>query len=120
PLRRSFLTGASRSGAFPAGSEGVPVPFRPGLWTLGFASKVTWVYIMLALALGIFAVQIYLEHSRLGYRLAGVREDEDAAQALGIPSRPPQGLAIPLSAPPPRALGTPWGPDRGFAGPFYA
>jgi len=24
---------------------------------------------------------------RLGYRLAGVREDEDAAQALGIPSR---------------------------------
>src|SRR2546425_5500736 len=29
----------------------------------------------------------WLETSRIGYQLAGVREDEDAAEALGIASR---------------------------------
>jgi len=114
-----LLIVASRWRAFTAGSEGVPVPFRPGLWTLGFASKVTWVYIMLALALGIFAVQIYLERSRLGYRLAGVREDEDAAQALGIPSRRLKVLAIAVSAALTSACGTLWAQYVGFVDPFY-
>ena len=114
-----LLIVASRWRAFTAGSEGVPVPFRPGLWTLGFASKVTWVYIMLALALGIYAVQIYLERSRLGYRLAGVREDEDAAQALGIPSRRLKVLAIAVSAALTSACGTLWAQYVGFVDPFY-
>ena len=114
-----LLIVASRWRAFTAGSEGVPVPFRPGLWTLGFASKVTWVYIMLALALGIYAAQIYLERSRLGYRLAGVREDEDAAQALGIPSRRLKVLAIAVSAALTSACGTLWAQYVGFVDPFY-
>ena len=114
-----LLIVASRWRAFTAGSEGVPVSFRPGLWTLGFASKVTWVYIMLALALGIYAVQIYLERSRLGYRLAGVREDEDAAQALGIPSRRLKVLAIAVSAALTSACGTLWAQYVGFVDPFY-
>jgi len=114
-----LLIVASRWRAFTAGSEGVPVPFRPGLWTLGFASKVTWVYIMLALALGIYAAQIYLERSRLGYRLAGVREDEDAAQALGIPSRRLKVLAIAASAALTSACGTLWAQYVGFVDPFY-
>jgi branched-chain amino acid transport system permease protein len=114
-----LLIVASRWRAFTAGSEGVPVPFRPGLWTLGFASKVTWVYIMLALALGIYAVQIYLERSRLGYQLAGVREDEDAAQALGIPSRRLKVLAIAVSAALTSACGTLWAQYVGFVDPFY-
>ena len=114
-----LLIVASRWRAFTAGSEGVPVPFRPGLWTLGFASKVTWVYIMLALALGIYAVQIYLERSRLGYRLAGVREDEDAAQALGIPGRRLKVLAIAVSAALTSACGTLWAQYVGFVDPFY-
>ena len=114
-----LLIVASRWRAFTAGSEGVPVPFRPGLWTLGFASKVTWVYIMLALALGIYTVQIYLERSRLGYQLAGVREDEDAAQALGIPSRRLKVLAIAVSAALTSACGTLWAQYVGFVDPFY-
>jgi branched-chain amino acid transport system permease protein len=114
-----LLIVASRWRGFTAGSEGVPVPFRPGLWTLGFASKVTWVYIMLGLALAIYAIQVYLERSRLGYRLAGVREDEEAAQALGIPSRRLKVLAVAVSAALTSMCGTLWAQYVGFVDPFY-
>ena len=76
-----LLIVASRWRGFTAGSEGVPVPFRPGFWTLGFASKVSWVYLVLCLALSVYLVQVYLERSRIGYRLAGVGPDRRARPA---------------------------------------
>jgi branched-chain amino acid transport system permease protein len=76
-----FLIGASRWRAFTSGSEGIPVPFRPGFWTLGLVDKRVWVYIVLALAIGVYLIGLYLERSRRGYQLAAVREDEDAASA---------------------------------------
>jgi branched-chain amino acid transport system permease protein len=114
-----LLIVASRWRAFTAGSEGVPVPFRPGFWTLGFASKVSWVYLVLCLALVIYLVQVYLERSRIGYQLAGVREDEDAAQALGIPSRRLKVRAIAASAALTSVCGTMWAQYVGFVDPFY-
>ena len=114
-----LLIVASRWRAFTAGSEGVPVPFRPGFWTLGFASKVSWVYLILCLALAIYLVQVYLERSRIGYQLAGVREDEDAAQALGIPSRRLKVRAIAASAALTSVCGTMWAQYVGFVDPFY-
>ena len=110
---------ASRWRGFTAGSEGVPVPFRPGFWTLGFASKVSWVYLVLCLALAVYAVQLYLERSRIGYRLAGVREDEDAAEALGIPSRRLKVLAVAASAALTSVCGALWAQYVGFVDPFY-
>ena len=114
-----LLIVASRWRGFTAGSEGVPVPFRPGFWTLGFASKVSWVYLVLCLALAIYLVQIYLERSRIGYRLAGVREDEDAAEALGIPSRRLKVMAVAASAALTSVCGTLWAQYVGFVDPFY-
>jgi branched-chain amino acid transport system permease protein len=114
-----LLIVASRWRAFTAGSEGVPVPFRPGFWTLGFASKVSWVYLVLCLAVVIYLVQVYLERSRIGYQLAGVREDEDAAQALGIPSRRLKVRAIAASAALTSVCGTLWAQYVGFVDPFY-
>jgi branched-chain amino acid transport system permease protein len=114
-----LLIVASRWRAFTAGSEGVPVPFRPGFWTLGFASKVSWVYLVLCLALAIYLVQVYLERSRIGYQLAGVREDEEAAQALGIPSRRLKVRAIAASAALTSVCGTLWAQYVGFVDPFY-
>jgi branched-chain amino acid transport system permease protein len=114
-----LLIVASRWRAFTAGSEGIPVPFRPGLWTLGFSSKVVWVYIVLGLALGVYAVERYLESSRIGYRLAGVREDEDAAEALGIPSRRLKVTAVAASAALTSVCGTMWAQYVGFVDPFY-
>jgi len=79
-----LLIGVSRWRGFTAGGEGIPVPFRPGFATLGLG-HVGWVYMALAAALLCYGVEVYLERSRIGYRLAGVREDEDAAEALEFP-----------------------------------
>jgi branched-chain amino acid transport system permease protein len=114
-----LLIVASRWRAFTAGSEGVPVPFRPGFWTLGFASKVSWVYLVLGLALAVYLVEVYLDRSRIGYRLAGVREDEDAAEALGIPSRRLKVMAVAASAALTSVCGTLWAQYVGFVDPFY-
>ena len=110
---------ASRWRAFTSGSEGIPVPFRPGFITLGFASKPAWVYIVWTLAVVIYLAERYLEVSRMGYRLAGVREDEDAAEALGIPSRRLKVTAIALSAALTSVCGSLWAQYVGFVYPFY-
>jgi len=114
-----LLIVASRWRGFTKGSEGIPVPFRPGIWTLGFSDKASWVYLTLGVALLVYLVQVYLEVSRLGYQLAGVREDEDAAQAPGIPSRRLKVIAIAISAALTSVCGTLWAQYIGFVDPFY-
>ena len=114
-----LLIVASRWRGFTRGSEGIPVPFRPGFWTLGFANKATWVYLTLGVSVILYLVQVYLEVSRMGYQLAGVREDEDAAQAIGIPSRRLKVIAIAISAALTSVCGTFWAQYVGFVDPFY-
>jgi len=109
---------ASRWRGFTAGSEGVPVPFRPGFWTLGLG-HVAWLYLILGLALVCYALQIYLERSRIGYQLAGVREDEDAAEALGIATRRRKVQAIVVSAALTSASGSLWAQYVGFVDPTH-
>ncbi|MGH7277238.1 MAG: branched-chain amino acid ABC transporter permease [Candidatus Rokuibacteriota bacterium] len=114
-----LLIVASRWRTVTLGSEGIPVPYRPGLWTLGLPGKAAWVYLMLGLALVVYLVQVWLEVSRMGYQLAGVREDEDAARALGIPSRRLKVIAVAISAALTSACGTFWAQYVGFVDPFY-
>src|SRR5205823_4968748 len=113
-----LLIVASRWRGFTAGSEGIPVPFRPGFWTLGLG-HVAWVYLALVVSLLYYAVSVYLESSRIGYQLAGVREDEDAAEALGIASRRLKVIAIAVSAALTSACGSLWAQYVGFVDPFY-
>jgi branched-chain amino acid transport system permease protein len=113
-----LLIVASRWRGFTAGSEGIPVPFRPGFRTLGLG-HVAWVYVALGLAVLYYAVQIWLERSRVGYQLAGVREDEDAAEALGIASRRLKVAAVTLSAAMTSVGGSLWAQYVGFVDPFY-
>jgi branched-chain amino acid transport system permease protein len=109
---------ASRWRGFTAGSEGVPVPFRPGFWTLGLG-HVSWLYLVLVVAVGCYALQVYLERSRLGYQLAGVREDEDAAEALGIATRRRKVQAIMVSAAVTSLCGSLWAQYVGFVDPAH-
>jgi branched-chain amino acid transport system permease protein len=113
-----LLIVASRWRAFTSGSEGIPVPFRPGFATLGLGD-VAWTYLILAVAILYWGIQVWLEHSRFGYRLAGVREDEDAAQALGIPARRLKVIAVTASAALTSVCGTLWAQKVGFVDPFY-
>jgi branched-chain amino acid transport system permease protein len=113
-----LLIVASRWRAFTSGSEGIPVPFRPGFATLGLPRE-AWVYVALGVAVLYYGVQVYLERSRLGYQLAGVREDEDAAEALGIASRRLKVAAISASAALTALCGSLWALYVGFVDPFY-
>jgi len=114
-----LLIMASRWRGFTSGSEGIPVPFRPGFWTLGMADKRAWVYLMLALAVLLYLIQLYLEQSRRGYQLAAVREDEDAALSLGVRARWLKVAAITISAALTAMCGALWAPYVGFVDPFY-
>jgi branched-chain amino acid transport system permease protein len=102
-----------------SGSEGIPVPFRPGFWTLGLADKRIWVWIMLGFAVLAWLVGLYLERARRGYQLAAVREDEDAALSLGVPARRLKVAAICVSAALTAACGALWTQYIGFVDPFY-
>jgi branched-chain amino acid transport system permease protein len=114
-----LLVVGSRWRGFTAGSEGIPVPFRPGFWTLGIADKRVWVWIVLGLAVLAWLVQLYLDRSRRGYQLVAVREDEDAALSLGVPARRLKVAAISVSAALTAASGALWAQYVGFVDPFY-
>ena len=114
-----MLLGAARWRGFTAGSEGIPVPFRPGFWTLGIADKRIWVWIVLVLALVVYFVQVYLERSRRGFQLAAVREDEDAALSLGVAARRLKVVAIAVSAALTAVCGALWAQYVGFVDPLY-
>jgi branched-chain amino acid transport system permease protein len=114
-----LLIGASRWRGFTAGSEGIPVPFRAGFWTLGIADKRIWVWIILALAVLVWLVELYLERSRRGYQLAAVREDEDAALSLGVPARALKVATIAVSAALTAVCGALWAQYVGFVDPVY-
>ena len=114
-----LLLGASRWRGFTSGSEGIPVPFRAGFWTLGIADKRVWVWIVLGLAVLVYAVQVYLERSRRGFQLAAVREDEDAALSLGVPARWLKVAAIAISAALTAGAGALWAQYVGFVDPIY-
>jgi branched-chain amino acid transport system permease protein len=114
-----LLIVASRWRAFTSGSEGIPVPFRPGFWTLGIVDKRVWVYLVLVLAALLYLVEVYLERSRRGYQLAAVREDEDAALSLGVPARRLKVAAIAVSAALTAVCGTLWTQYVGFVDPLY-
>jgi branched-chain amino acid transport system permease protein len=113
-----LLIVASRWRALTQGSEGIPVPFRPGFATLGL-DHVTWVYVALVVAVLYYGVEVYLERSRIGYQLAGVREDEDAAEALGIACRRLKVAAVAASAAMTSVCGSLWAQYIGFVDPFY-
>ncbi len=72
-------------------------------------SKVPFYYAALALAVIVIAATWAVQRSKLGYYLQAIREDQDAAQSLGIPLALYKNVALGISA-----AFTAW------AGSFYA
>lgn len=67
------------------GAEGLTVPFRGNdFWYFQWNSKIPYYYLALALMIGLTFLVRRLEHSRLGYYLAAIGQNEDAGKALGI------------------------------------
>ena len=80
------------------GSIGISVPFRPAVGNFIFRQLSAYAYVALAFLLITVLVSLWIEHSRLGYYLAALREDEDAAQALGIDTARYKLVAVLISA----------------------
>ena len=93
---------------FTGGGSGLLVPLHPGAANGQFTTKAGFYFLILALnALGL-AVGWWIEHSRFGARLVAVRENEEAARALGINAFRAKLAAIALS-----------GGFMGLGGAFY-
>ena len=114
-----LLIVASRWRGFTSGSEGIPVPFRPGFATLGLG-HVAWVYLALAVGAPVLRRRRSTWSARASATSSpGVREDEDAAEALGIATRRLKVVAVTLSAALTSVCGTLWAQYVGFVDPFY-
>lgn len=80
------------------GSEGQSIPFAPGLANMMSSGRATSVVIMAGALVLVVLVAVLIERSRLGYALAAMREDEAAAEALGIDTVRVKLVSIGLSA----------------------
>jgi len=80
-------------------SLGLVVPNRgsaPGLFL--FAEKLPYYYVILGLALAALAITRLIERSRMGYALAAIRENEDAAEAAGVDALSTKLAAMAISS----------------------
>lgn len=69
---------------FTGGGVGLMVPLQEGLANMQFGSRRGYVYLILALLLAALGVTAWLRHSRFGAYLQAVRDNEDAARAVGV------------------------------------
>ena len=66
------------------GAEGLLIPWEPGVQNMIFENEITWVYVFMGFMLFVYFLSRRLEVSPIGYRWTALRENEDAAEALGI------------------------------------
>jgi branched-chain amino acid transport system permease protein len=66
-------------------AQGLLLPIYKNAWYyMQFSSKVPYYYIALGLMALIYGIFVWLDRSKLGYGFKSLREDEDAANAIGI------------------------------------
>ncbi|MDS9950468.1 MAG: branched-chain amino acid ABC transporter permease, partial [Planktomarina sp.] len=94
---------------FTGGGVGLFLTYAPGLRNLQFNSPTGFYYFSLVLLVISLAIAMWLERSRFGAQLVAIRENEDAAEALGIDTLKCKVYAIMIM-----------GGMGGAAGTFYA
>jgi branched-chain amino acid transport system permease protein len=67
------------------GSEGLSLPFAADVANFTFDGRRPYAFVALGFLAFALAVCFAIERSRLGYYLVAIREEEDAARALGVP-----------------------------------
>ncbi|MBM3572981.1 MAG: branched-chain amino acid ABC transporter permease, partial [Alphaproteobacteria bacterium] len=100
---------AANSVAFTGGGVGLYLPLAPGAANLQFADKAGSYYVALGFAALALGATAWLAASRLGAWLQAIRENEDAARALGVDAFACKLKAIAIS-----------GALSGLGGAFYA
>jgi branched-chain amino acid transport system permease protein len=80
------------------GGVGLLIPYKPEFKNLLFGDKISYAYVALAFLAVVVLVTVIIENSRLGYYLVAIREDEDAAETLGVSSAQCKLIALAISA----------------------
>lgn len=93
-LRIAIVNGRNYTG----GAEGLSIPFEPGLANMIFHDRASYVVLVAAVLFVVGALTILIERSALGYSLAAMRENEDAAEALGVDTVRVKLISITISA----------------------
>lgn len=70
--------------SFTGGGVGLMVPLQEGVANMQFASRRGYIYLLLAFVVMALIVTAWLRHSRFGAYLQAVRDNEDAARAIGV------------------------------------
>ena len=65
-------------------ASGINAIARPSFFGIHLTQPIQWHYIFLALIVLFIIISYRVRHSRFGRALAFIREDEDAAQAMGV------------------------------------
>ena len=66
------------------GGLGMLIPMKAGTANFQFSERIGFYFVILVLTAASVAIAVWLKQSRFGARLAAIRENEDAARALGI------------------------------------
>ena len=115
-----LLIVASRWRGFTSGSEGIPVPFRPGFWTLGITDKRVWVVHRPCARRRPVPGRACTSSARAAAtssrRCARTRTPR---MSLGVPARRLKVAAIAVSAALTAVCGALWAQYVGFVDPFY-
>jgi branched-chain amino acid transport system permease protein len=86
------------SAGFTGGGVGLMVPLRESAANLQFGSRRGYIAVVLGFVVAALLVAAWLRHSRFGARLQAVRDNEDAARAVGVNPFATKLGAIVLSA----------------------
>lgn len=82
---------------FTGAGVGLLVPLQPGLAQMQFETKAGFYWLLLVLVVAGLLFTWWLQNARFGARLMAVRENEDAARALGVDPFATKLLAITAS-----------------------
>ncbi len=77
--------GATHWRTLTGGSEGLSLPFAASLANFTFDSKRAYAFVAFGFLLLALGVSCLIERCRIGYYLVAIREEEDAARAVGVP-----------------------------------
>lgn len=81
-----------------AGSEGLSIPFAPSLYNLSFESKTPYAFMAFLFMILSIGSTYFIKKSRLGYELFALRDEDQAAEALGVNTTKAKILALVISA----------------------
>ncbi|CAJ48558.1 branched-chain amino acid ABC transporter permease [Bordetella avium] len=70
--------------SFTGGGAGLMLPLQEGVANMQFGSRRGYIYLLLGFVLLALLVTAWLRHSRFGAYLQAVRDNEDAARAIGV------------------------------------